>query len=1372
MFSINKITIPKKTSVDKLAFLKSTLLFIFFLSAFTINAQTYSPLRRPISPQQPMWIIHIDTWNYADPQKIIDLIPKDVRPFIVMNISLSISHNTTTNQFQVAEYGYEIAKSWVRTCAQNQMWAMVQVASGGMHQLSFSDSDLSVYEEFFRDYPNFIGFNYAEQFWGFDDPVDPISAKWTDRITHFADLLKLSNKYGGYLTVSWCGNQWGPSINPIGMLKRNPAFETACKQYAKNYILCEKYTQTSYISDVESVCLGAYLSGYSGQYGIRYDDTGWTDATGVNANFTLATAGAPHLEHIMLTGQTVIDGPEIIWKNCFKENNASSTTDGYTKRSWSTFSHFDNVMVDMFRKILDGTVRIPSRKEVIDRTKVVVVNDINSNDVNATYSSPQTLFEGLYRMDGDGNYENNKTLFKKTGRYPTIPTVYSLNDADANSFQVKINRSSYDSRWPNIASKVAELNTLFPQEYTGDLYVGRNENAWVTYNPYKTNQTASATIPFKYNTCDQMYLKYSQYTSGIVKEYPNKVTFYLCNYDDEVNTGLKSDSIKIYGCSSEPTWSYVERGNHQSSYVTKSWLNGVFTLAILHNGSVDITVNCSGTATGRLSNYTQAAIIQPVIPPYYTGPRQYEAECFDRKSVSSVVSAGQNGTVRYYTGQGYVRFGTNSVAAIRDTVNVLKNGTYKLQTKYSAANGTVTTVDLYVNGTKVGTPIFNQTASESNWAIDTQYVNLNAGNNSIEFKANSFGNDMIFDNIVVSQGTGTTVYDFTNDVATTNASAPAAQFITVQSGTAGVVSNTDGNSLTSNCFKSYSVGATNGTGVADLDLFSAQATNYSVTWKEYYGTSGGNKGVLLRGTGSSAYATALKQGYLFIVQNNADNTITLKPYISGASGITDKPTYTTSFTVSANKPCWYRATAVGNTLKFECSTDSVTWVGGTNTTFTDNNFNTGSTQLVWGLGTNNFSWLMDNITYQTATVSLSNLSLTGFNYTQGSGPSVNKSFNVSGSSLTDNIQINASTNYEVSINSGSGFATSLTLPQIAGKIVSTPVYVRLKSGLTAGNNYTGEITLNSNSVPTQSLVLSGTVAPQSITGIYDFTSDAATYSAGTPPALNTSVAQDNGATAGVVSYTDASSVTSNVLKPYSGGQRNATGVINLGLFSGKGADYSVTWKQYVAGGKDYKVGVLLRGDASKIGDASTGYVQGLMQGYLFIAYTKASGGSEFRIYKSTSSYNTLSMQINNTSITTFTPTAGQPIWYRASVSGSSNVSLKLEYSTDNVNWNTGATYNDNITPFAYGSTQLVWGLNVGNVDFYYDNITFTGTEAVTTWINPNQFTKDGLTVVSQEFYTVTGIRVNNYYNNLRGLYIVKSRMSDGSIISSKVLFTR
>lgn len=731
------------------------LLLSFVVLQYAAQGQS-APLRRPISPQQPAWFIHIDSWNQADPQKIINMVPADIRPYIVFNISISINHDRLTSKWLQAEYGYEIAKSWLRVCAENRVWAMIQQSSGGFQH--FSQSDLTVYEEFYRDYPNFIGFNYAEQFWGYDGSLQPpssgsydaISPPWADRINLFANLLQLSNRYGGYLAVSWCPNQWNPNINPIGMLKRNAAFAAACRNYTENYILCEKYTQQSYQHDMESTCLGAYVSGYAGQYGIRYDETGWTDSSGAHANFSPATGIAPHLEHIMFTGQTVIDGPELIMTQSSRELSTGTTPDGFTTRRWEFYPQFHNVNVDLFRKILDGNVRIPGRREVIDRTKVVLIANLSSGSNQDQYSTPQTLFEGLYRMDSDGNYEFNKSFFKKTGRYPAVPVVYQLDDADANSFAVKVNKSDYATRWPSVTSKVTEFNTLFPAEYTGTLYAGRHENGWVTYNPYKTNQTATASIPFKYNTCTNMELSYSQYSAGVIKEYGNRLNVYLNNYDNVLSTGLKTDIIRVYGASAQPTWSYTDRANHQASTVTSGWSGGVFTLTVQHNGALDIVINCSGTATGRLTAYTPAILNAPTAPAVYAGPLQHEAEHFDFKSINGNTANGVSGAVRNYTGQGYLRFGSNAAASIRDTVNLAYAGTYQLRTRYSVTGGNVNTIGLYVNGSLVATPVFTQTDSLSAWAVQTQNITLNAGNNVIEYRASAAApQNVYFDNMVI-----------------------------------------------------------------------------------------------------------------------------------------------------------------------------------------------------------------------------------------------------------------------------------------------------------------------------------------------------------------------------------------------------------------------------------------------------------------------------------------------------------------------------------------------------------------------------------------------------------------------------------------------
>lgn len=735
---------------------KTTLPLLVFLAASQLAAlgQTTYPLRRPISPNQPSWFVHIDTWNFADPQKIIDLIPTDIRPYVIFNISMSQGQDA--DGWGQVDSGYETAKSWLRVCAQNKVWVIIQPSSGGYSH--FSDYDLSVYEEFFRTYPNFLGINYCEQFWGFNDAgaTNP-SPPWQDRVAHWSRLLPLSAKYGGYLTVSWCGNTYGPPINPIGMLKRNPAFAAACEQYAANFILCEKYTQGAYQSDMESLCLGAYLSGYSGNYGIRYDSTGWTDSTKLPANFTMATAGAPHLEHAMLTGQTVIDAPELIWQEDFYEGSVVTGSDGYQSRQWFRYSQFDNMSIDLFRKIIDGTVRIPTRQELIDRTKVVVVNDVSTGSNDDIFSSPATLFEGLYRMDGDGNLGDNLTFFKKTGRYPSLPTVFKLKDTPAKSFQVQINKSAYATRWPTIAAKQTELNALFPEEYTGDIFAGRHENGWVVYNPYKTTnvngQTASGSIPFKYNTCDRMELTLSQYASGVIKETASSLSIYLNNHDVKLGLGLRTQTIKIYGSTAQPTWSFTDRTTPAGSTVTGDWTDGVLTLTVTHNGPLDITVNCAGTATGRLTSYTPATLIVPDAPLTYTGPLQYEGEHFDYKNISGNVPNGDFTSpppVTGYTGQGYLKFGTGSTASVRETATVLKSGSYRLETRYSVTGGNVDTVDLYVNGTKIADESFTATSTYSAWAVKTRTITLNAGANTIEYRAAATAPySLYFDNIVV-----------------------------------------------------------------------------------------------------------------------------------------------------------------------------------------------------------------------------------------------------------------------------------------------------------------------------------------------------------------------------------------------------------------------------------------------------------------------------------------------------------------------------------------------------------------------------------------------------------------------------------------------
>ncbi len=92
------------------------------------------------------------------------------------------------------------------------------------------------------------------------------------------------------------------------------------------------------------------------------------------------------------------------------------------------------------------------------------------------------------------------------------------------------------------------------------------------------------------------------------------------------------------------------------------------------------------------------------------------------------------------------------------------------------------------------------------------------------------------------------------------------------------------------------------------------------------------------------------------------------------------------------------------------------------------------------------------------TIFTSKTSISFFSYFVGSGPSQSKSFNLVGSNLNGDITINGNPNYELSTNN-IDFFPSVNISNIAGSVSSTPIYVRLKTGLSV-NNYIQNISIS------------------------------------------------------------------------------------------------------------------------------------------------------------------------------------------------------------------------------------------------------------------------------------------------------------------------
>ena len=755
---------------------KCLAIIILCILMATMSFRASAQARRPIDSRHPAWLIHIDVWNEADPQKIIDLIPDDIKPFVILNLSLSCSYDTELNIYRRPQNAILTYESWASVCQTNQMWFTCQPASGGHTHIQ--DDDLDTFEYFFKKYPNFLGWNYAEQFWGFNEPNDRSSSSDVSRIALFAKLVPMHHKYGGFLTISFCGNQWSHPLNPVGMMKRNSDLRQACERYPEACLWLYKYTTSGCFYNNESVSISPFISGRATNYGVRYDNCGYNGALdtffgeGSGHTYPNAVGYGTVMEQTCINGGAVWDGPELIWTEDFKNLSNTTTSDGYKRRNWGTFDCFDNGWIDMFRKIIDGTMYIPTRQEVVERTKVAIINNISADEDGTSlkknaYAAPDDLYDGLYKQNdvmnsrGNGQVDDNHLFLKSTGRYRAIPVLIDCYDAVSQNIPVKMNRSDYNANttWANQQAKVDAFNNQYPSVSSGDLFVSRFKNKLITYYPYsyiRASNTASATIPLQYNTCTSLGLEYYKFGNGVIEEHSDYIDIYLNNYRMDTTT-VVTDIITINGASSKPTCSYYNKNRCVGSTAavndyTETWSNGVYTLRVPHNGPVDIRISCSGNNSRTANDAITRTAINPnsiAKPAPYYGPLTIEAENMDFKNIKeNIINQYYSNyqSTRGHSAMGFQIMGTNKEAALRNNVKLNRTGKYNISVRYMAdsANGAL---DINVNGNSKAAILPATKTNE--WKTAEVIADLNEGQNEVVYK-NVGGTNVFIDNVTYS----------------------------------------------------------------------------------------------------------------------------------------------------------------------------------------------------------------------------------------------------------------------------------------------------------------------------------------------------------------------------------------------------------------------------------------------------------------------------------------------------------------------------------------------------------------------------------------------------------------------------------------------
>jgi hypothetical protein len=129
------------------------------------------------------------------------------------------------------------------------------------------------------------------------------------------------------------------------------------------------------------------------------------------------------------------------------------------------------------------------------------------------------------------------------------------------------------------------------------------------------------------------------------------------------------------------------------------------------------------------SDFTTSEVIVTTAAPQLS---MYEAE-------NAVLSGGAKTNTNHtgYSGTGFVDgFVNNTTAKATFNVTVASSGTYEIRLHYSAGSGTSTNTGLYVNSTtKLKNITCPGTGNWNAWADETETVTLNAGSNTIVYKA-------------------------------------------------------------------------------------------------------------------------------------------------------------------------------------------------------------------------------------------------------------------------------------------------------------------------------------------------------------------------------------------------------------------------------------------------------------------------------------------------------------------------------------------------------------------------------------------------------------------------------------------------------------
>ena len=352
-------------------------------------------------------------------------------------------------------------------------------------------------EEMYRNYSCLQGLFCTENYWVWASGIE----------SRCADYLTISAKYGGYFI--WSEQNNGAAIEKAMGTQGQTAFKDAVEKYSDYFIFMYKNTPAGEGNDAptSSYMTGLWLADYVYQWGGLMDTWKWYE-TGKWKLFETGNIGKSQGNRQWLTEPEALVGIEAMMIYTNGVQNEQSPL-------------YKNVIQEFFRYVIENPA--PSKEEMLASTKAIVRGNLSS-------MGNGNFFVGL-------NTEMAQSPTYTTGRYGNIPFVPSsislskLEEVFAGK-DIEIVEQG-DSRISTLSNRQDFFNSLYAEEYQGDIFAKKVDNTWYVAN-YKYNENVNQTAENMEMIIDDKKVKASAilepHSYVVLQEKDNVVSVKVNNY--------------------------------------------------------------------------------------------------------------------------------------------------------------------------------------------------------------------------------------------------------------------------------------------------------------------------------------------------------------------------------------------------------------------------------------------------------------------------------------------------------------------------------------------------------------------------------------------------------------------------------------------------------------------------------------------------------------------------------------------------------------------------------------------------------------------------------------------------------------------------